>query len=172
MLFTKLRQFKSFTRLRLIFRPGGGSCGGQGSCSKGEHIHIPSDHDNYRCVDDKYNCDNDHIWQLSLWPWLSKTIILVMMKVNDKIFATVTRSWCQWQSMTIMGGPCWHCTERRGWWWSMTIIFATMTIHDQSITNQWQTQDWGGLVDIVLRGEAALLENKKSGEKHENKTSY
>ena len=27
-----------------------------------------------------------------------------------------------------------------------------------------KTKDWVGLVDIVLRGEAALLENRKSGE--------
>ena len=146
MLSSTLRPFKSFTRLQLIFRPGGGGCGGQGSCSKGEHTLDPSDHDNHRCDDDKYNCDDDHIWQLLLWPWQSNPC-------DDE---------SQWQDL------CNGDNERRGWWWSMTIIFATMTMHD----NQWQTQDWGGLVDIVLRGEAALLENKKSGEKHDNETSY
>ena len=112
MLSSTLRPFKSFTRLQLTFRPGGGGCGGQGSCSKGEHTLDPSDHDNCRCDDDKYNCDDDHIWQLLLWPWQSKAIILVMMKVNDKIFATVTMrggddddrwqlSLRPWQCMTI-----------------------------------------------------------------------
>ena len=69
------------------------------------------------------------------------------------------------------------------WWWkSMTRSLqrwqweeGMMMIDDNYLCdhdNQWQTQDWGGLVDIVLRGEAALLENKKSGEKHDNETSY
>ena len=35
------------------------------------------------------------------------------------------------------------------------------------LTDFSKTKDWVGLVDIVLRGEAALLENRKSGEEEE-----
>ena len=112
MLSSTLRPFKSFMRLQLTFRSGGGGCGGQGSCSKGEHTFDPSDHDNHRCDDDKYNCDDDHIWQLLLWPWQSNPC-------DDE---------SQWQDL------CNGDNEMRGWWWSMTIIFATMTINDKHRT--------------------------------------
>ena len=102
-------------------------------------------------IQDNNPCDDESQWQ----DLCDGDKVLVSMTIDDNYgWALLT---LYWEERMMMIDDNYLCDHDNQW---------------QSMTNQWQTQDWGGLVDIVLRGEAALLENKKSGEKHENETSY